>query len=384
MTNKFIGKLKMENIEYEYFYYSLCQKNPNELVFSKVEKWNMVEELLKKIFKKQLKHILKRSTEREFRGVVNGVLLEFDSNIKLPQDMKIPSNTTVLDVLGELVKNKQTEAEIKILGDILSLKYLTAKFSRQSVYGLLTFKVNIEGTMHRFAFITLCDLTSDHETLRVDENEQKIISQIIKNTFKESKLTKGVLYPYVDDVGKEEMSLLLYESSSENTLYWAEAFECKTRLSRKEEKKIFKGLIGKCLSIDNEISTAQIDGFLKEINAIEEMAITKEGWNQALQKVGMKVSEEEVHQMWNDEFKVEELTLSKTSILSEKRDYTILMDDDVELKVNAEKIKNVKQFIHEGKVYLVVEGCEPARLDGVAKKLDAVSWQKFKQIVEGD
>ncbi|HDX9587770.1 TPA: DUF4317 family protein [Bacillus pseudomycoides] len=382
MTNKFIEKLKMENIVYEYFYYSLCQKSPNELVFSKVEKWDTVEESLKKIFQEQLKHILGRSLDRNFRGVANGGLLEFDSNIQLPQGMKVPKNNTVLNVLGVLVKNKQTEDEIKILGDILSLKYLTAKFSRQSVYGVLTFKVSIEETMHRFAFITLCDLTSDNETLRVDENEQKIISQIIKNAFKEKKLTKGVLYPYIDAMGKEETSLLLYESSSKNTLHWAEAFECKTRLSRKEEKDIFKGLIGKCLSIENEISTAQIGEFLKVIDAIEETAITEEGWNQALQEVGMKVSEEEVHKLWNDEFKVEELTLSKPAVLSKKRDYTILMDDDFELKVNAEKIKNINQFTHEGKVYLVVEGREAARFDGVAKKLDSMSWQKFKEIIE--
>ncbi|WP_205415070.1 hypothetical protein, partial [Serratia marcescens] len=82
-------------------------------------------------------------------------------------------------------------------------------------------------------------------------------------------------------------------------------------------------LIGKCLSIENEISTAQKGEFLKVIDAIEETAITEEGWNQALQEVGMKVSEEEVHKLWNDEFKVEELTLSKPAVLSKKRDYTI-------------------------------------------------------------
>lgn len=98
------------------------------------------------------------------------------------------------------------------------------------------------------------------------------------------------------------------------------------------------------------------------IDAIEETAITEEGWNQALQEVGMKVSEEEVHKLWNDEFKVEELTLSKPAVLSKKRDYTILMDDDFELKVNAEKIKNINQFTHEGKVYLVVEGREVSKI----------------------
>ena len=40
------------------------------------------------------------------------------------------------------------------------------------------------------------------------------------------------------------------------------------------------------------------------------------------------------------------------------------MDDDFELKVNAEKIKNINQFTHEGKVYLVVEGREAQDLMG--------------------
>ena len=118
------------------------------------------------------------------------------------------------------------ERRIANIRDTLALKYLTARYSRPSIYGLLTFQVEIEDEMRRFAFVTLCDLNLRHQNLRVDEDARKLVAEIIKNVFSKRELTKGVLYPYLESELVYNSSLLLYEDDNSTTLHWAEAFEC--------------------------------------------------------------------------------------------------------------------------------------------------------------
>ena len=103
-----------------------------------------------------------------------------------------------LGYFRKITRDGLMKEELQILGDTLALKYLTARYSRPSIYGLLTFQVEIEDEMRRFAFVTLCDLNLRHQNLRVDEDARKLVAEIIKNVFSKRELTKGVLYPYLE------------------------------------------------------------------------------------------------------------------------------------------------------------------------------------------
>ncbi|MEJ9127540.1 hypothetical protein P4I92_28425, partial [Bacillus cereus] len=67
-------------------------------------------------------------------------------------------------------------------------------------------------------------------------------------------------------------------------------------------------------------------------------------------------------------------------IWSDKRDYTITMGKNIELKVAPKKLKNIKQFVHHGKPYLVIEGDEAAKMG--TKKLAALTWGQLKKAIE--
>ncbi|MEJ9127858.1 hypothetical protein P4I92_30140, partial [Bacillus cereus] len=247
-------ELKNNNIKFEYFYYSFCKKKPKELAFSKVDEWINVDTSLQKIFKDQLVYIVNsKLNDKNFEGTQTGILLEINREIQLPEGMGFPEDEKVLGIFEKVIKDGLTKEGLQTLGDALSLKYLTAKYSRPSIYGLLTFQVKIEGEMCRFAFVTLCDLNLRQQNLRVDEDERKLVAEIIKNVFSKRELTKGVLYPYVESELTRGPSLLLYEDDNNTTLHWAEAFECRRRLSKKDEKTAINGLINEYFIKDEEV-----------------------------------------------------------------------------------------------------------------------------------
>jgi Domain of unknown function (DUF4317) len=381
LKSKIQKKFEKNEIVFENFYYSYCKKNPNELAFSRVDAWDEVDEGLRKIFKEQLEHIIKINVNnKNFRGIFSDDILEINKNIKLPEGLELPENEKVLDILLKIVNENPSDEELQRLGDILSLKYLTAKFSRKSIYGLLTFRVEIEEVTHRFVFVTLCDLKENDENLRVDEVEKKLITEIIKNVFKKKRLTKGILYPYIDSESKEDSSVLLYDGDNES-LYWTKAFECKTRLSRKEEKAAIIKLLSEQLVEDDTISSGVLGSFFECISSIKDIAITKEHWVKSIKEIKQTANDEKLKSNWDKFLKEPELTLTKETILS---DYTIKMGEEIEVKVSPKKIKDVKQFVYNGKPYLVIKGNEEAKLEGVNKKLSHISWEQFKEILDNE
>lgn len=371
-------KLDKNNVKFEYFYYSFCKKNPNELVFSQVDEWEEIDEKLREIFQDQLVHIV-NSKNKNYEGVTSDNLLEIDKGIKLPEGIDFPKDEKVLNIFGEVIKDNLTIAEMKELGDKLSLKYLTAKYSRPCVYGLLTFQVEIEQQMQRFTFITLCDLELEHENLRVDEDGKKLVSEIIKNVFSERKLTKGVLYPYVRSEAEKE-ALLLYEDENNQTLYWSDAFECRRRLPKKDEQKARNQLISDYFTRDNQVYLDEYGAFLEGISALKEAAISDVNCGAVLKEVNQSIDNEKFKKEWKDTLKLEGFTLNRDNLWHDKLDYTIAMGDEIKLKVTPKKIKNIRQFEHQGKTYLVVEENEVAKINGIP--LPILGWEKFKKIIE--
>lgn len=374
-------KLDENDIKFEHFYYSFCKKKPRELTFSKVDDWINVDVSLQKIFKEQLVYILNSQlNDKNFEGISTGTLLEINREIKLPEGIEFPKDEKVLDIFDKVIRDGLTKEELQILGDTLALKYLTARYSRPSIYGLLTFQVEIEDEMRRFAFVTLCDLHLRHQNLRVDEDARKLVAEIIKNVFSKRELTKGVLYPYLESELVYGPSLLLYEDDKSRTLHWAEAFECQKRLSKRDEKEAVDGLIKEYFTKSEGLHLEEVGSFFKEIAATKEAAFSSDACGKALKQVHQSIDAKQVKKNWNEKLKLEERNLSMESIWSDKRDYTIQMGEKVELKVTPKKLKNIKQFVHHGRPYLVIEGDEAAKMGNI--QLASLTWGQFKKAIE--
>ncbi|MGR5907321.1 DUF4317 family protein [Bacillus paranthracis] len=158
------------------------------------------------------------------------------------------------------------------------------------------------------------------------------------------------------------------------------AFECQKRLSKKDEKEAVDGLIKEYFTKDEGVHLEEVGSFFEEIAATKEAAFSSDVCEKALKQVYQSIDAEQVKKNWNEKLKLEERNLSLDSVWSDKRDYTIKMGEKVELKITPKKLKSVKQFIHHGKPYLVIEGDEVAKMGKI--QLASLTWGQFKKAIE--
>ena len=98
-----------------------------------------------------------------------------------------------------------------------------------------------------------------------------------------------------------------------------------------------------------------------------------------MKQVHQSIDAKQVKKNWNEKLKLEERNLSMESIWSDKRDYTIKMGKRLNLKL-PRKVENIKQFVHHGRPYLVIEGDEAAKMGNI--QLASLTWGNLKAIEE--
>lgn len=152
------------------------------------------------------------------------------------------------------------------------------------------------------------------------------------------------------------------------------------KVIKKDEKDAIDGLIKEYFTKDEGVHLEEVGSFFEEVAATKETAFSADACEKALKQVYQSIDTEQVKRSWNEKLKLEERNLSLDSVWSDKRDYTIKMGEKVELKVTPKKLKNVKQFVHHGKPYLVIEGDEVAKMGKT--QLAALTWGQFKKSIE--
>lgn len=386
MINHVRDEIKQNRLIINKFYYAYCEKSPNTLHFSHVMDWSAVSRSLQKIIFNQLEFLICKGKmqEQNYKSQHTGSMLTVDRSIKVPNGYIFPVDDTVLNTLSSLLSaNTQAEEDFHKGCDLLALKFLTATKSRTSVYGLITFEANINQTNHKFIFITLCDLDKEFENLRVDEIKQELVLEVIKNVFSEKNLTKGVLFPFIDFTSKDPGNFVLFDR--EQTLYWAEAFECKSKLTAASERTNFQTLLRDQVFADTQKTSGiwtEIEQKMLHDQTLPLSVISKDHMKQASKEINVNLDEEEFDQQWRDLFKEDGYSISVENIRSEKSKFSIQMD---KIKIDApiSELKRLQQFKHGDKIYLVISANDFAKIKEVNSPIEEITWEDFKGIVEG-
>lgn len=367
------------------FYYAYCEKNPNTLHFSHILDWSKVQPSLGSIIYKQLEFLVCKGKlhEQNYKSDLTGTILLIDTSIKVPNGYVFPTDDSVLNVLTALISGKITETGIQQIGDLLALKFLTAAKSRTSVFGMITFSANLNGSTLNFVFITLCDLEKEFENLRIDEAKQELIWELFKNTFKEKSLTKGLLFPYIDPSSTDVNNFVLFDK--DQTLYWAEAFECKSKFTPTVEKVGFQAILREQV-FNNEKQTDELwakigqDIFNDDKGPVK--IVTKDHLKKVVQEISkQQFDDDKFDEQWKSLFRDEGYSLSVENLQSDKMKLSVKMDK-VEINAPLSEMRKMKQFKHHDKVYLMISGNELAKVKEMNSEISEITWEEFKAIVD--
>ncbi|WP_409344824.1 hypothetical protein [Paenibacillus sp. MBLB4367] len=367
------------------FYYAYCEKNPNTLHFSHVLDWSNVQKSLGAIIYKQLQFLVCKGKlhEQNYKSDHTGTILPLDNSIIVPNGYVFPIDNSVLNTLASLISGTLSNADVQQKGDLLALKFLTATKSRTSVYGMITFSANLNGSTQNFVFITLCDLEKEFENLRIDESKQELIWELIKNTFKEKNLTKGLLFPYVDLSSTDVSNFVLFDK--DQTLYWAEAFECKSKFTSAIEKEGFQTILREQI-FNHEKQTDEIwakigqEVFNDENGPVR--IVTKDHMKKVVQGISkQEFVDDKFDEQWRAIFKDDGYSLSVENLQSEKMKLSVKMDK-VEINAPLSEMRKMKQFKHNDKVYLMISGNELAKVKEMNSEISEITWEEFKALVD--
>lgn len=380
MFNEVRNNIETNNVRYKNFYYAYCKKDPKNLNFSEALKWDEIEQALKDIFHKQLVIIVKSKINQiNFIGEYNGKIQEIDKKIK-PATLSDSENLPAINILQTLTEDSDIDLdEFRHKCDILALKYLSHPSSQTSVYGLLTFELTVLGNVLDFVFVTLCDLDEKQINARIDEDKKKLITEIMTNVFQEKKLTKGVLYPlvYEDKIMNEKV--LLFDKN--HVQYWADAFECKKRLTAESEKEGFTRLVVNYLGVGKKIPQETWNKLDNELSSSVYKEIDMNTFKSIVSKLGYDADSHKLEQDWVDRFGDKKYALSLDNVYSDKAEYTVHVGE-VKVRVKSTNLKNIQQFEHNGEVYVVIRSSERAKIGGANVQIEEITWDKFKAEID--
>jgi hypothetical protein len=137
------------------------------------------------------------------------------------------------------------------LGNVIAYKYLACASSRTYILGIVRFSIvpHLGAAPVNFAFASLCDLEEERQESFFDENRRVFQTQTLHNLFTRTKISKGVLFPCLDEEGREVADLMIYDSASAQ--YWWDAFECRRTLNPRKESRTVVSLMTR--NLDGEV-----------------------------------------------------------------------------------------------------------------------------------
>lgn len=138
----------------------------------------------------------------------------------------------VLEAIRDLVN--VTPEEMTEWGNILAYKVMAAGAISNHLVAILKFTLTpaLGAQPIPFSFATIIDL-DDREESRFDEGRSRFITQLLTNVIKRSNVARAVLFPCLDDDGREMADMLVYAASG--AAAWFNALEATRRLPPRRE-----------------------------------------------------------------------------------------------------------------------------------------------------
>lgn len=371
------------DVVFERFYFAYCKKDPKALNYSELRYWERIDEGIQEIFQEQLIKFCKgKMNEKLFVGEFTGKEIDI-SDIK-PIGIDEKYDMPVHNILQVLTGDYAEEEDYKPLCDMLALKYLALPTSRSRIYGMIHFKARIAGVMQSFVFISLCDLEEEKVEALFEAGSRNLITSKVYNIFEKLDLTKGAMYPFVEEDFVVDKLILFEDREAE---YWKDCFECERKLNKSLEQDHFIGLMKDVTGHTVEPQKiAEVYDVIGEYDRESEFGV--KDFVQTMQKVGYEVIEEEVKEKLADKVGKEDYTFTVKNIVPKENEKGVkIIKDDVEVRMQPHKLQQVYQFRNEkGEIFIAFKGGEIARMMSKEESINLkfVSWDQFKEIVEED
>lgn len=144
-------------------------------------------------------------------------------------------NRPAVEVLEALREMGEVKPEALMeLGSVLAYKVMAAGAITNHLVAVLKFQIvpSLGAAAVPFAFATILDLDDREESL-FDEMTGKFITQMLNNVIKRSNVSRAVMFPCLDDDGREMADMLVYAGSG--AAAWFKALEATRRLSPRRE-----------------------------------------------------------------------------------------------------------------------------------------------------
>lgn len=138
----------------------------------------------------------------------------------------------VLEAIRDLTNVKPDE--MTEWGNILAYKVMAAGAISNHLVAVLKFAITpaLGAQPIPFSFATVVDL-DDREESRFDEGRSRFVTQLLTNVIKRANVARAVLFPCLDDDGREMADMLVYAASG--AAAWFNALEASRRLPPRRE-----------------------------------------------------------------------------------------------------------------------------------------------------
>jgi hypothetical protein len=138
----------------------------------------------------------------------------------------------VLEAIRDL-KNVKPD-EMTEWGNILAYKVMAAGAIGNHLVAILKFAItpSLGAEPVPFSFATIVDL-DDREESRFDEGRSRFVTQLLTNVIKRAHVSRAVLFPCLDEDGREMADMLVYAASG--AAAWFNALEATRRLPPRRE-----------------------------------------------------------------------------------------------------------------------------------------------------
>jgi hypothetical protein len=144
-------------------------------------------------------------------------------------------NRPAVEVL-EAIREMETvdPARMTDFGNVLAYKVMAAGAISNHLVAILKFQIvpELGASPVPFAFATVVDL-DDREESRFDETRARFITQLLTNVIKRASVSRAVLFPCLDDDGREMADMMVYAASG--AAAWFNALEATRRLPPRRE-----------------------------------------------------------------------------------------------------------------------------------------------------
>lgn len=204
------------------------------LAHAEAEAWSEVDPAIRGLLEQYLYQALEGEMgEVNFPCMYTGETLSVDkvASSEFDRTHNRPS-VEILEAIHEMAA--PTPKALVELGNSLAYKVMAAGAIKNHLVAILRFQMvlSLGAAPVRFVFATVCDLDDREESL-FDEGKGRFVTQILNNVVKRGAVARAVLFPCLDQDGRELADMLVYAGSGAGA--WFSALEATRRLNPKRE-----------------------------------------------------------------------------------------------------------------------------------------------------